>query len=198
MAHCWELATRAWPGARQPRSLPAQPPAPTGAGARGARGGGAGVTLAARPAANGRAGRTRAARGARVSPRHGLSITRQSLARPRPAPAPSPGDEGGRPAVLPCHRAPRCHRAPAASSQGWGARGSPLWNGSPGASAPQFVPPAPSLLGPAPAGCPRCGLYSRRPPPVGGERRSRRGRRPPPLSVVGDGTGEHLVVRYAL
>lgn len=89
---------------------------------------------------------------------------------PGPAPArlPRPAmGEGGLSALL-CHRAPHSHRAPgrtgageraaaaAASSQGW--------NGSPGAPAPQFVPPPPSPGGPAPSGCPRCGLCSRRPP----------------------------------
>ncbi|XP_041343811.1 collagen alpha-1(I) chain-like [Pyrgilauda ruficollis] len=135
-------------------------------------------------------------RGPRV-PRHGLSITRQSVTRPAPPAAPPPGAVRAGPqrrSVTVPLTAARARAgtgagersaAAAALSQAWGARESPPhWNGSPAASAPQFLPPAPSPRGPAPSGCPRCGLRSRRPPPVGGERRSRRGRRPPPLSGV--------------
>lgn len=83
--------------ARRPRRRPAL----TAAGARGAAGGGAAVTLAARPAANGRPGRTRTARGARVSLPPALSIK-----LPRPAQR-SRASRSPRPAGIGRHRQPR-------------------------------------------------------------------------------------------
>ncbi|XP_031956812.1 mid1-interacting protein 1 isoform X2 [Corvus moneduloides] len=149
-ARCWEAATRAWPSARGPCALPARPPAPTGAGARGVRGGGAGVTLAARPAANGRAGRTRAARGARVSPRKGC----QSPVSHSPRPGAARGEGPQRCSVtvplaaIPARGGTGARQrsvAAVALSQGWGARQPPPHcSGSPGDSAPQFLPPAPT------------------------------------------------------
>lgn len=103
LARCWGAATRAWPGSHRPRALPTRPPAPTGAGARGARRGGASVMLAARPAANGRAGTTRAARGARVS--RGTGCQSPASRSPRPAPARPRPAEGAR--VLSAARARR-------------------------------------------------------------------------------------------
>lgn len=170
LARCWEEATRACPGAHKPP----RPPRPAArplqlALGHAARRGAEPVSRSPRarqpmggPGERGQHAGPACPRGA------GCQSPVSHSPGPAPARLPRPAMGEGGPSALLCHRAPHSHRVPgrtgageraaaaAASSQGW--------NGSPGAPAPQFVPPPPSPGGPAPSGCPRCGLCSRRPP----------------------------------
>lgn len=142
-------------------------------------------------------------RGPRV-PRHGLSITRQSLAPPLFSAAPPGGGSAGSAPLG--HGAPRCEPGPRRHCccfvPGLGCEGVAAALGrltcglSPAVSAASAKP-----VRPGPLGMPAVRALLPAPSPGGG--REAEPAWPPPAAFIcrgraGGGTGEHLVVRYAL